>query len=264
MRIAVIASKVTAVTAAMADELAAHGATVRIICPENELIDLAQIKVEDDLYVLKSVGHLGLGLAGALYAAGAEILNPYPSVALVKHKITVTQILHAAGVPVPETFAATDPEKLLPILDRFPLIVKPFDGSRSEGIEMIRNREELNRAQFNEFLMVQRYCEPDEPGRFIKAYYLDGRIFINKRRWSETDRRNKEHEPFEASAILTELVYKCAKVLKLKVFGLDIVVSNSRPYVVDVQEFGGFVGVANAPKMLAEFILSNSNADTIG
>jgi glutathione synthase/RimK-type ligase-like ATP-grasp enzyme len=84
---------------------------------------------------------------------------------------------------------------------------------------------------------------------------------MNKRRWSETDRRNKESEPVEASAILAELVSKCAKVLKLRLFGLDIVVSDARPYVVDVQEFGGFVGVANAPRMLADFILSNLMSD---
>ncbi len=255
MKIAVIASKVTAVTSAMADELAARGATVRIICPENELIELSKIRVEDDLYVLKSVGHLGLGLAGALHAAGARTLNPYPAVALVKHKVAVSQVLHAGGVPVPETFTTTDPERLLPILAQYPLIAKPFDGARSDGIKIIRTPEDLSDTKFSEFLMVQRYCEPDENDRFVKAYYLDGRIFVTKRRWSESDRRNKMSEPFNGSVLLDGIVRNCANVLKLKLFGLDIVISQGRPYVVDVGSFGSLMGIPGAPAMVADRII---------
>jgi len=257
MRIAVISSKVNSVTSEMMAELTGKGVKVRLICPEKQVIDLTEIRVEDDLYIIKSVGHLGLGLAGALYAAGARMLNPYPAVVLIKHKVVITQILHSAGVPVPATYTATEPGAFLPLLKKNTLIAKPFDGNRGQGIEIIQTPDELMNVQFGEFLMVQRYCQPDEPNRFIKAYYLDGQIFFIKRWWSNSRRYGKEGEPIEASPALTEIVAKCAGVLDLKLFGLDIVVSQEKPYVVDVQEFGSFVGVPQASSRLADFIFSH-------
>ncbi len=257
MRIAVIASKLNSIASEMMEELAVKGLTVRLICPERQVTDLTEVRVEDDLYVLKSVGHLELGLAGALHAAGANTLNPYPAVALVKHKVAVTQILHAAGVPVPATYTTTDPASLLHLLNEISLIAKPFDGSRGNGIQVIQTADELMNVVFGDFLMVQRYYEPDEAGTFIKAYYLDGQVFLRKRWWSIGEPIDKKSEPVETSAPLTELVIKCASVLGMKLFGLDIVISRGRPYVVDVQEFGSFAGVPQAPVLLAEFIVSH-------
>lgn len=256
MKIAVISTKINQIAEEMMELLAKMGAEVRWICPEKQVTDLTKVRVEDDLYVIKSVGHLGLGLAGALHAAGAKTLNPYPAVALVKHKVIVTQMLHSAGVPVPETYTSTDPTVFRPMLDVHPLIAKPFDGSRGAGISIIRTPDQLTDIEFGEFLMVQRYCEPDEPGRFIKAYFLDGQVFLTKRWWSIETHGDKRSEPIEPTDVLTTLVSNCAKVLGLKLFGLDIVVSDGNPYIVDVQEFGSFAGVPNAPALLADFTIS--------
>ena len=239
------------------EELARKGVKVRLICPEKQVTDLTKLRIEDDLYILKSIGHLGLGLAGALHAAGANMLNPYPTVACIKHKVVITQILHSAGVPVPPTYTATDPQAFLPLLKLNSLIAKPFDGNRGKGIQIIHTPDELLNVQFGEFLMVQRYCKPDEPSRFTKAYYLDGQIFLIKRWWSNSRQYDKEGEPLEASAALANIVTKCARVLNLKLFGLDIVISQGKPYVVDIQEFGSFAGVPQASIMLAEFIFSH-------
>lgn len=254
MRIAVISSKVNSIASEMMKELTGKGFKVRLICPEKQVTNLSKIRIEDDLYIIKSVGHLGLGLAGALHSAGANMLNPYPTVALIKHKMVITQILLSAGVPVPETFTATDPQQFLPLLESQTLIAKPFDGNRGKGIQIIRTPDELMNAQFGEFLMVQRFCQPDEPDRFIKAYYLDGQIFLIKRWWSNTKHYGKEGEPLEATVALTNIVTRCAEFLDLKLFGLDIVISQGKPYVVDIQEFGSFAGVPKASTLLAEFI----------
>jgi glutathione synthase/RimK-type ligase-like ATP-grasp enzyme len=260
MRIAVIASKVNSITSEMVKELERRGAEVRLVCPEKQLIDVSSICVQDDLYVLKSVGHLGLGIAGALHAAGAIMLNPYPIVALIKHKVAVTHILHSAGVPVPATYTSTETDELETLLQSGPLIAKPFDGARGNGIRILRTPDDLINVRFGEFLMVQRYHEPDEPGRFTKAYYLDGRVFYRKRWWTIDGPNGKESEPVSNSALLTDVVAKCARALGLRVFGLDIVISRGEPYVVDVQEFGSFAGVPCAPAMLADLIYSQSRS----
>lgn len=256
-KIAFIANKMTSITSEMIEELSQKGIEARLICPEDQLIDIKQVRIEDDLYVIKSVGHLGLGLAGSLHAAGANMLNPYPAVALIKHKVGLTQVLHSAGVPVPDTFTSTSREALLPLLKKHTLIAKPFDGSRSKGIVIIRTPDELLRVPFGEFLMVQRYCRPDEENRFTKAYYLDGRIFFIKRWWSEDERHRKDGELIESSPVLSRIVQRCARILKIKLFGVDMVISQGMPVVVDIQEFGSFTGVPNAATLLTNFIISN-------
>ena len=63
------------------------GADVDMIYPEEQLTNLAHMRVEHDLYVLKSGTELALSLAGVLHVAGAKILNPYPAAEMLRDKI---------------------------------------------------------------------------------------------------------------------------------------------------------------------------------
>jgi len=66
------------------------GATVERIYREERVTDLAPLKVEHDLYVLKSSTELALSLAGALQAMGANLLNPNPNSAIMRDKVAAT------------------------------------------------------------------------------------------------------------------------------------------------------------------------------
>ena len=66
------------------------GATVERIYREERVTDLAPLKVEHDLYVLKSSAELALSLAGALQAMGANLLNPNPNSAIMRDKVAAT------------------------------------------------------------------------------------------------------------------------------------------------------------------------------
>ena len=79
--------------------LTERGVTLDLIYPEKQLIDLAKVNVENDLYLIKSGTPLAMSLAGALHSLGATTLNPYPIVNLMRNKIVVTRILRAVGVP---------------------------------------------------------------------------------------------------------------------------------------------------------------------
>jgi ribosomal protein S6--L-glutamate ligase len=132
-------SKVSPIMPEVVRFLGERGATVETIHPEETLTDLSTARPEHDLYVLKSGTELALSLAGALHASGAAILNPFTVAAMCRDKVIATRVLHAAGVPVPETFVTHDPWRLRPLLDGGPLVVKPHRGAQGRGGEGVRD-----------------------------------------------------------------------------------------------------------------------------
>src|SRR2546428_7066457 len=147
--------------AAAFQQLSARGVKVDLICPEKQMLDLAAVTVQSDLYILKSGTELALSLAGALHALGAVTLNPYPTVAMMRNKIIVTRMLQEAGLPAPASYVASDPSEFAPLLEAGPLILKPYRGSRGVGIRIIRDAAELDGIKPNGLILAQRYHEPD-------------------------------------------------------------------------------------------------------
>ena len=228
-----------------------RGDTVDLIYPDESLTDLSQVKVEHDLYVLKSGTETALSLAGALHAQRANILNPYPAAAALRDKIVSTRALQAAGIPVPETWIAREARELEPLLGSGPLVVKPYRGSQGRGVRVVRTPTELS-GSGEGVVFAQRYHAPDGPD--CKLYCIGDRVFGVRRVWPPKTYEDKVGEPFEVPGELREIALRCGEVFGLRLFGVDVVMSDHRPYVVDMQCFPGFKGVPGAAALLAEQI----------
>ncbi|MFL5312125.1 MAG: inositol monophosphatase family protein [Myxococcales bacterium] len=232
-----------------------RGAAVDLLYPDESLTDLATVRVEHDLYVLKSGTDRALSLAGALHAQGASILNPYPVAAALRDKVVATRVLQAAGVPVPETWVASEPRQLLPLLEGGALVVKPYRGSQGRGVQVVRNAAELDSVPAHDALVfAQRHHAPDGPDQ--KLYSIGGRVFGVKRIWPPRTYEDKLGEPFAVSSELEEIALRCGRAFGVTLFGVDVVMSGGRAYVVDMQAFPGFKGVPDAALHLANEILA--------
>jgi ribosomal protein S6--L-glutamate ligase len=230
--------------------LADGGAEVAFLFPDATLNDLSQVHVEHDLYVLKSGSALGLSVAGALHAAGAAILNPYPVAAMCRDKIVTSAVLARAGVPTPETWVTEDRAHLPGLLAGGPIVVKPFRGSRGVGVQVVRSGHEAETLELEPGpLFIQRYHPPD--GLDYKMYRIGERVCGVRRVWPATTFEEKLGEPFDPGADLRELADRCAAAIGADVFGFDVVFSDGRPFVVDLSGFPGFKGVPDAPALLA-------------
>jgi ribosomal protein S6--L-glutamate ligase len=224
-----------------------------LIYPEEQLTDLSAVAAECDLYILKSGTELALSLGGALHAAGATLLNPYPVAVACRDKVMGTRILEAAGVPTPKTYVAGRPSQLGPLLDSGPLVVKPHRGSQGRGVRVVREPQELSSLAVEMgTVLAQHYHEPD--GRDRKVYCIGDQVFGVKRIWPPRTYRDKLGEPFTVSHELREIALRCGRAFGLELYGLDVVVSEGRPYVVDVSSFPGFKGVPDASLRLADYI----------
>jgi ribosomal protein S6--L-glutamate ligase len=236
--------------------LSEQGAAVELIYPEERLIDVAAVRVEHDLYVLKSSAEAALSFTAILHAAGARTLNPYPVVAMMKDKVVATKVLQAADVPLPDTFITTQAKQLAELLDAGPLVVKPFwGGSQGRGVQIVEAAGELDKIESSQgILFAQRYHKPD--GRDHKIYSIGDEIFGVMRVWPARTYEEKLGEPFEVSPEMREITMRCGRAFGVDLFGLDIITSEGRPYVVDINTFPGFKGVADASALLADYIFN--------
>lgn len=226
------------------------GADVEFLFPDTSLNDLSHVRAEHDLYVLKSGSALGLSMAGALHAAGAQILNPYPVAAMCRDKIVTSAVLSAGGVPTPETWVTEDTGHLRGLLESGPIVVKPFRGSRGVGVTVVNQAGEIDELDLDPGpLFVQRYHPPD--GLDYKMYAIGERVCGVRRVWPARTFEEKLGEPFEPDEELCAIARACAAAIGADIFGFDVVFSDGRPFVVDLSGFPGFKGVPDAPALLA-------------
>jgi ribosomal protein S6--L-glutamate ligase len=219
------------------------GATVEFIHVAEGLIDVADVRIEHDLYVLKEKSDLAMSLAASLHAAGAAIINPYPASAMLRDKIVTFHVLQGV-VPIPQTFVASHVEQLREAVEHGPLIIKPYRGSRGTGVQVVRNETELMAlGRLEEPVFAQRYHEPD--GRDRKLYAIGDEIYGVMRVWPPRTHQDKLGEPFTPRPELADIVRRCGAAFGLDLFGVDVVESDGRPYVVDMSSLPGFKGVTD-------------------
>lgn len=248
-------TRISPVMPAVVEMLKHWGCEVDIIYPEERVTPLSEVRVEHDLYILKSGTELALSLAGTLHALGAPIMNPYPIAAMMRDKIISMRILEAAGVPVPETYITSHPRQLAGLLDAGPLVLKPYRGSQGRGIHIIWDADELDDISADEGpVFAQRYHKPE--GEDHKIYVIGGQMFGVKRIFPAKTYEEKIGEPFTISSELREIALRCSRAFGVELFGFDVIMSAGKPYVVDIQSFPGFKGVPDAALRLADYIYS--------
>src|SRR5437773_10848101 len=101
------------------------GATARPLHLGDDLIDVARVRLDYDLYVLKNRKDLGMSVAADLHRAGAALLNPYPVAVLLRGRSVTFRAPRAAGVPGPEPFVASRPSQLFLARDPGPPTLPP-------------------------------------------------------------------------------------------------------------------------------------------
>jgi ribosomal protein S6--L-glutamate ligase len=253
MRIGVIADWLNPNIEDMVARLRARRVDVDVLYPEQHLFRLADVRVVHDLYLLKSGADVALSLAGALHSLGTCTLNPYPTVVTLRNKILVTRILQAAGIPTPDTYVTARTADLLPLFADGALILKPYRGSRGEGIRIVETPDDLPSEQDGEPLVVQRF-HPSDDGRDLKIFRIGDQLFGQRRIWPLRSYADKLGEPCALTKEQRAIALACGEAFGIDLYGLDMVISDGHPYVVDVNKFGSYMGVPDAAELLAQYI----------
>jgi ribosomal protein S6--L-glutamate ligase len=242
----------TSLMPAVVQALADDGAIVDVLHPVEQVVDLSAVRVEHDLYVLRRWGGLALSLAGALHELGASIVNRYSVTAALRDKIVTARVLQAAEIPMPRTWVASHPDQLAPLLDDGPIIVKPYEGGNGKHIKIIRSLAELLLVdRHGEPVFAQRYHPHD--GRDRKIYAIGGQLFGVKKIFPRRTEEDDYGEPFPLTPELRDIALRCGQAFGIDLYGVDIIESEGKPYVVDMCSIPGFKGVPDAVPLLARY-----------
>ncbi len=76
-------------------------------------------------------------------------------------------------------------------------------------------------------------------------------VFGIRRVWPSRTWEDKMGQVFEPDAEMRRIAERCSAAIGADTFGFDIVLSDGRPYVVDLSGFPGFKGVPGATVRLA-------------
>lgn len=241
------------------ERLGTRGVQVGVIDSETALVDLGSYRPAHDWYLLKGGSAAALTLGGMLHTLGARLLHPYPTTVILRNKLVVMQALQARGLPVPATYFATRADDIRDLLTTGPLILKPYDGRRGEGVRVLQDPADLDGTGVPCPVLVQRYCPPDgpppEPGksRFLKVYRIGDRTFGVWRTWPPSAEAAGDAQPCAISPAVREIVMAVGSVFGVTLYGVDLVFSGGRPYVVDVIPMGSCTGVPDAARLLADY-----------
>jgi ribosomal protein S6--L-glutamate ligase len=266
-----VGPQVSSTTEATIGLLRERGARVDVLVPEAELWDLGALKPEHDLYVLKSKTPLSLSLAGALEAAGAVTINRVAASGLAKDKVLHAALLARAGVPTPRGWACACGPALRSLLgDRSGpsrLLAKPPGGSMARGIRRLSAASDLDGAAGAALIaaMASRSGVPrpillqeevPSDGLDLKLYVVGDWVAAIRRPFPARTEAEKRGRPSEVPPPVREAALACGRALGLELYGVDVLTHGDRFWVVDVNAFPSYRGVAAGPRRVAEYLLA--------
>jgi mannitol-1-phosphate/altronate dehydrogenase/glutathione synthase/RimK-type ligase-like ATP-grasp enzyme len=220
--------------------------------PEEVVQRADEVRVEHDLYVVKSHTELALSLAGTLHHLGARVLHDWPSAMAVQNKIVTSRLLRGAGVPAPDSWVTGDLTLLHELLEQRPLILKPYLGHRGQGLRILRDPRDLpGLPPLATPMLAQEYVPG--AGEDLKVYVVGDEVFAVRKPFSQGS-FTQSGRPCPVEPEVRDIALRCGRALGLGLYGLDIVESNGQAWVVDVNTFPGYKGVPDVAPRIADYI----------
>ncbi|MFW6172942.1 MAG: ATP-grasp domain-containing protein [Elusimicrobiota bacterium] len=232
-----------------------------IIIRNTKTKEVIELEPENTLVVIRgSVIHDQTisSLLTYLESKGLFVINNKDTIELCANKYNTAVKLMVAGIPTPRTCLVNNINELEEALEKvgnqFPIIVKTVKGSAGIGVSRIDSKESLKGVlqslwKHRAKLLLQEFLESDFD---IRSIVLDGKIIASMRRNKiDGDFRSNyslggEVEPYELSKEEQKVVLDTAKMSGAFFCGVDHMVIDNKPYVIEVNASPGSKGVQKA------------------
>lgn len=189
----------------------------------------------------------GCALVRQFESIGSYALNTAEAIGNSRDKLYSLQLLLRHGLQIPTSGFADSPietEELIDMVNGAPLIVKLLEGPQGRGVVLAETRK-AGESLINAFkslqanLLVQEFIK-EADGKDLRLFVVDGKVVASMQRHALAgDFRANLHRNLNVSAVKItaeekRLAIKAARVLGLKVAGVDIIRSNRGPLLLEV------------------------------
>ncbi len=201
----------------------------------------------------------GCALARQFESMGVYTINSSDAITQSRDKLFSLQLMVKSGLNIPTTGFANSPmdtNDLIDMVDGAPLIVKLLEGTQGRGVVLAETKK-AGESVINAFkalranLLVQEFVKEAE-GKDLRCFVIDGKVVASiQREAAPGEFRANIHQGGTASIVRITpkeraLAVKAARVLGLKVAGVDIIRSKSGPLLLEVNSSPGLEGIEGA------------------
>ncbi len=218
-----------------------------------------------------SVTFYGTALARQFESMGIYTTNSSVAISQSRDKLYSLQLLLKHGINIPTTGFANSPfdtNDLIDMVGGTPLIVKLLEGTQGQGVVLAETRKAAE-SVINAFkslqanLLVQKFIK-EADGKDLRCFVIGGKVVAAiERKAAPGDFRANLHQGGQARIVKITpeertLAIKAAKILGLKVAGVDIIRSADGPLLLEVNSSPGLEGIENATgKDIAGMIIAS-------
>lgn len=186
-------------------------------------------------------------------------INPSIAIVRTRDKLRTLQIFSRHHIGIPKTVFANHPkqvDKLIHELGGTPVVIKLLEGTQGIGVVLAETKKAAQSVVeafygLNADILVQEFIK-EAGGADIRAFVIDGRVVgAMKRQGAEGEFRSNLHRGGTSSVIKLSREEKrtaieAAKVMGLKVAGLDMLQSERGPLILEVNSSPGLRGIEEA------------------
>lgn len=239
--------------------LEARGHHITLIDPQQTFYVMGDHHWLDGLDLIVGRGRSWglLGLLGWAEERGVKTINTRASIAAVHNKAQMSISFANAGVPIPQTYFGSVAQLAANIpAAHYPIILKPIFGDNSRGLLVIQTPDLMAQTDWPEpVALAQRYFKTD--GYDLKLYGIGDQIWA-VRKESPFNPRAAD-EPSRAGLVeitpeLEKLGQQCGRLFGLDLFGVDTIVTDEGPLVIEINDYPNYTGVPEGNERLADFV----------
>lgn len=213
-----------------------------------------------DVVLLKSRSAAARRVAATAERAGSLVVNTPAATEAALDRAATAEALDRAGVPAPRSWSVPALRSLaadgagLP----WPLVVKSRTSSKEDLVRLVGSRADLDELVprwGDEPVVAQEFAAND--GFDIKVWVIGSDLSAARRR-SALESVDKSADEFLDPADLPEDWTRAARdagdALGLQLYGVDLLITDGRPVVVDVNAFPGFRGARGPAESLLRLL----------
>jgi ribosomal protein S6--L-glutamate ligase len=212
-----------------------------------------------DVLLLKSRSPEARRVAQTAEDAGSLVVNSPAATTAALDRAATAELLERAGVRAPRSWSAPSLRVLAhgPTLP-WPLVIKSRISSRNDLVRLVASRGELVEMLpewGDEPVVAQEFAAND--GFDIKMWVIGGDLSVARRRSAleSTDKSSDELlDPADLPADWIRAAREAGAALGLQLFGVDLLITDDQPVVVDVNPFPGFRGARDPANALLRFL----------